>query len=383
VYLKSLGLEHFRCYDRLDIDFGPGLHILVGGNAGGKTSILEAIYLLASTKSHRTAQDRQLIQWEHDWARAGGQFETGAAGSVSLRVTLRNGKSATNTDGPAKIVEVNSVPRRRFSDIIGQAAVVLFGPDDLSLIKGSPRVRRRFLNAGISQVRSAYVDDLMRHRRALRQRNECLKRHASERSQAEILCAWDSQLVESAASVSQAREEFVQDLGRHVRTIHQALSADQEEIEIAYDSDLGKAVGRSEKRDMMRELLERSFDRDVALGRTSRGPHRDEIDVTIGGQSVRSFGSQGQQRTAALALTLAQAQVIEEWRREAPILLLDDCLSELDEARARKVLELTQSVQQVIVTTASWDRLLEEYSSGARVFDVSHGTVQERGADAG
>ncbi|NSW55730.1 MAG: DNA replication/repair protein RecF [Armatimonadetes bacterium] len=378
MYLKRLGLEQFRCYQRADILLGPGLHVLAGPNASGKTSVLEAIYLLASTKSHRTNSDRDLVKFGAEWGRVTGEFHTTQRGELTVRVTLR----AMNGDsGPRKTIEVNSVPRRRFADIIGQTAVVIFGPDDLNLIKGPPGGRRHYLNAGISQVRPAYLDDLMRYRRALRQRNECLKAHFNDPDMAEVLCAWDVQLVDCAANVSAGREDFIRALAPHLKAIHRDLSGQTEDIEIRYDSDLSEAVGINEKRALMRELLEGALDRDLRLGRTSRGPHRDDIDLTIDGKSVRTFGSQGQQRTAALALSLAEARVIEQWSGETPIVLLDDCLSELDETRARRALELTRSVEQVIVTTASWDRLLDEYAQSARVHTVGGGQIGEGGAE--
>ena len=378
MYLKRLGLEQFRCYDRLSIDFGPGLSVLAGANASGKTSVLEAIFLLATTKSHRTSSDRELVQWGQDWARAGGVFQTDQRGEVSLRVTLHDRRRDSDANGSRKTIEVNSVPRRRLAQIVGQTSVVLFGPDDLELVKGSPGTRRRFMNTAIAQVRPAYLADLMRYRRAVRQRNECLKSIVARGLPDEMLYPWDSQLIQSAAQLSMDRAEFVRALAPHVRHVHQRLSAGSEQIDIEYNSDLAQAHSLSESRDLMQELMQVGLARDKALGRTSRGPHRDDIIVRMAGKSVRTFGSQGQQRTAALSLKLAEATVVREWSHESPIVLLDDCLSELDTQRAREVLALTHSVQQVIVTTAAWDRLLQEYATAATVFDVVEADIRER-----
>jgi len=378
VYLKRLGLEQFRCYDRLSIDFGPGLSVLAGANASGKTSVLEAIFLLATTKSHRTSSDRELVQWGQDWARAGGVFQTDQRGEVSLRVTLHDRRRDSDANGSRKTIEVNSVPRRRLAQIVGQTSVVLFGPDDLELVKGSPGTRRRFMNTAIAQVRPAYLADLMRYRRAVRQRNECLKSIVARGLPDEMLYPWDSQLIQSAAQLSMDRAEFVRALAPHVRQVHQRLSAGSEQIDIEYNSDLAQAHSLGESRDLMQELMQVGLARDKALGRTSRGPHRDDIIVRMAGKSVRTFGSQGQQRTAALSLKLAEATVVREWSHESPIVLLDDCLSELDTQRAREVLALTHSVQQVIVTTAAWDRLLQEYATAATVFDVVEADIRER-----
>lgn len=380
MYLKSLGLEQFRCYARADIELGPGLNVFVGSNASGKTSLLEAIYLLAVTKSHRTAVDRDLIRWEEGWSRVQGVFRTQERRDTSLRITLwRKGNGENGSRGPRKTIEVNAVPKRRPAEIIGQAAVVLFGPDDLALVKGGPSLRRHFLNAGIAQARPLYLSDLMRYRRALRQRNECLRLIRQGLAGPELLPGWDAQLAESGARIATARWEFVQALAPHVNRIQLELSGGKESVETVYHGDLAEAVDVDSRRVLLRELLTQSLERDVVLGRTQRGPHRDEVELLLEGRSLRQFGSQGQQRTTALSLTLAQAAVMQQWRKESPVILLDDCLSELDEDRARKVLQLTESVEQVIVSTASWDRLLEEYASKARVFEVGEGQVRERG----
>jgi DNA replication and repair protein RecF len=384
VYLRSLGLEQFRCHERADIELGPGLNVFVGPNASGKTSVLEAVHLLAVTKSHRTTADRELIRWDQPWARVTGQFRGTDGRDVQLRVTVArkaNGGSGDKT--PRKTMEVNQVPRRRLSETIGQAAVVLFGPDDLALIKGPPSIRRHFLNAGIAQVRPAYLADLLRYRQALRQRNEHLRLVRRENGDRSLLSAWDVPLAESGARLATARAEFCAALATEVQRIHFELSGRTERLQVSYRSDLGEAFDVETRRALLRDLLGRNVDRDLALGRTLSGPHRDELVVELEGRTLRDFGSQGQQRTAALSLTLAQAQAMQQWGHEAPIVLLDDCLSELDETRARRVLQLTESVEQVIVTTASWDRMLQELAGSARVWDVSPEGIRERVSDAG
>ncbi len=383
MHLKTLGLEHFRCYQRVEIDFGPGLHFLLGDNASGKTSVLEAIHLLAMTKSHRTATDRELIAWNEEWARATGVFQTQRQRELSLRVTLhqpQRGRASVDA-GPRKTVEVNAVPRRRLSDIIGQVAVVVFGPDDLSLIKGPPSVRRHFLNAAISQVRPPYLADLVRYRRALRQRNECLKRLQGSPASHELVRSWDGALIEAGARVATARADFVHALSAHVHTTHYQLSDGREEIELRYAGDLAEARDLPERQAMMREWLTRDLERDIGLGRTLRGPQRDELHFSLGGKSLRTYGSQGQQRTAALSLSLAEARVVQDWCAESPIVLLDDCLSELDEHRARRILELTSAVEQMIITTATWAPVFGEFTHHGRTFAVRSGRVEERAHD--
>lgn len=381
MYLQQLVLENFRCYERLEVELGPGLHILVGANACGKTSVLEAINLLAVTKSHRTACDRELIGWGEGWARVTGRLRTRGEIHTILRLTLGQRQSGEGAEdcSPRKMVEVNGVPRRRLSDIIGQATVVLFGPDDLSLAKGPPGVRRRLLNTAIGQVRGSYLADLNRYRRALRQRNEVLRFARADSAQRALLPGWDAQLAENGARVATARAQFVSALTPHARRLHHELSAGVEELELRYRGDLAEPFDVEARRVAMRDLLTSGLERDLGVGRTVRGPHRDELELLVNGKPVRTYGSQGQQRTAALSVILAEAMVMQEWSQDSPIVLLDDCLSELDETRARRVLGLMDQVEQMIVTTASWDRLLEEYAGAARVFDVGDGKVVERG----
>ncbi len=384
MYLRSLGLEHFRCYEALEIALGPGLHVFWGPNAGGKTSLLEAIHLLALTRSQRTASDRALIAWGAQWARVSGLFATSDRRDLSLRVTLRHKheREADDTPAPRKIVEVNAVPRRRLSDIIGQATVVFFGPDDVALIKGPPALRRHFVNAALSQMDPVYLADLMRYRQALRQRNECLRSVAAGKASRELVAAWDHHLVESGARIAGKRAGFVEALGPHLRRLHWDLTEGAEEVRLSYAGDLAEAMDLDARRALMQRLLAESVERDLAAGRTIRGPHRDELEVLVGGVSLRSYGSQGQQRTAALGLTLAEAFVIAERSEEAPIVLLDDCLSELDEGRARRILALTDCFEQMLVTTASWSPLLQERAATARVLTVGGGRVTE-GAPGG
>jgi DNA replication and repair protein RecF len=385
VYLQELVLEHFRCYERLEVELGPGLHILVGANACGKTSLLEAVHLLAVTKSQRTACDRELIAWGQDWGRVAGKLRGEDHRATALRVTLGQKRASSGGEdcNPRKMVEVNGVPRRRLSDIIGQATVVMFGPDDLSLAKGPPGVRRRLLNTAIGQVRGSYLADLVRYRRALRQRNEVLRYARADSQQRSLLPGWDVQLAEAGARVATARADFITALAPHAQRLHHELSAGAESLELKYRGDLAEAFDVEGRRVTMRDLLAGGLERDLGVGRTVRGPHRDELEMLVNGKPVRVYGSQGQQRTAALSVTLAEAMVMLEWTRESPIVLLDDCLSELDETRARRVLGLTGQVEQMIVTTASWDRLLGEYAQAARVFDVAGGQVVERRSDAG
>lgn len=380
MHLKSLGLEQFRCYERTEVDFGPGLIVLVGDNASGKTTVLEAIHLLAVTKSHRTTSDRELIRWGEQWSRVRGVFCVAGERDLNIRVTLSRQTETAQDNGrvPRKSVELDATPRRRLADIIGRTAVVLFGPDELALIKGPPGVRRRFLNEAISQVRPAYLNDLIRYRRALGQRNACLRMVAHGGGDHGLVTSWDAVLREAGARVSQARADFVAALAQQVGPIHHELSAGTEAVEVAYVGDLADALDLTGKQALMREYLAANVERDIALGRTLRGPHRDEMQVKADDRSVRHYGSQGQQRTAALTVTLAAAEVIHRWRDDSPIVLLDDCLSELDPARARRILALCERVEQVFITTASWSAALDEFAAHARVYEVGDGTIRQR-----
>lgn len=370
MYLRHLSLTNFRVYERLCLDLPAGLTVLIGPNAAGKTSILEAIHVLATTKSPRTNADCELVRWGAEIARAEGEFISRGERPTRLGIGL---EAACARGASGKRLEVDGVVVPGARDVIGRASVVMFAPDDLAIIKGGPSLRRRFLNTAIAQLRPVYLDNLARYRRALAQRNELLKSLSrGGRSFGEI-DPWTGQLVQAGAALALERKRFIADLDRHAAQVH-ALVGNQETLSLKYHGELAEAPDEPSAELHFRQRLDDLADLEVRRGTTLAGPHRDELQVEVNGASVRQYGSQGQQRTAALSLKLGQARVSQEWVQEPPLLLLDDCLSELDPTRASAVLDLANTLDGLIVTSAKMDPALQDRPQAA-FFTVAGGTV--------
>lgn len=370
MYLRHLSLTNFRVYERLAVDLSAGLTVFVGPNAAGKTSLLEAIHVLATTKSPRTNADCELVRWGAPVARAEGEFVSRGQATIRLAIGL---EASCGRGASGKRLEVDGevVPSAR--DVIGRASVVMFAPDDLAIIKGGPGLRRRFLNTAIAQLRPAYLDNLARYRRALAQRNELLKDLSRGGRNFGEVDAWTGQLVHAGAAVALERQRFIADLGRHAAAVHM-LVAGQETLSLKYHGELADAPDEAAAEAHFRQRLEALADLEVRRGNTLVGPHRDELVVEVNGVSARQYGSQGQQRTAALSLKLGQARVSQEWVEEPPLLLLDDCLSELDPSRANAVLDLANALDGLIVTTAKLDPALQDRPQAA-FFSAAEGGI--------
>lgn len=371
MHLRRLSLTNFRVYQRLDLELSSGLVVLLGANAAGKTSLLEAMHVLGTTKSPRTNADTELVRWGAQVARVEGVFVSREGREVRLAVGLESAGGRTLS---AKRLEVDGEAVSGAGDYIGRASVVMFAPDDLAIIKGGPSLRRRFLNTAIAQLRPAYLDNLGRYRRALAQRNELLKSLGHGGRDYQALGPWTSQLVQAGAALAVERRRFIEDLGRCAAEVH-GLVGNRESLTLHYHGELAEAAETADAEGLFRARLEELGDLEVRRGVTLVGPHRDELQVTVDGSSVRQYGSQGQQRTAALSLKLGQARVSQEWSEEPPLLLLDDCLSELDATRARAVLDLTQALDGLIVTSAKLDPALQDRPEAA-FYHVAAGLAQ-------
>jgi len=376
LYITTLALENFRIYPELQLEFPMGLTIIVGPNASGKTALLEAIHVLATTQSPRTRLDRQLVRWGWPYSRVCGEFVSAQAGTTEISVLLPGEGSGEDRSAPdRKQIKVNQTNLEKVADVIGRVPVVIFTTEDVAVVKGSPENRRRFLNVAIAQLRPRYLDDLQRYRRALGQRNEVLKQVRQGDAASRSLEAWNHQLIDAGARLAIDRREFVETLGEAVAPLHGELTDQEEHLALAYTGDLAEAEDEASARRRFEELLARNEDRDVAFGYGTVGPHRDDIGITANQTALRKYGSQGQQRTAALSLKLAQAEVVMSWRGEPPLVLLDDCLSELDERRGRHVLELAGKLQGLIITSPVLTELLA--AQNAELLRVSDGRIEQ------
>ena len=376
MYITKLALENFRIYPELQLEFPMGLTIIVGPNASGKTALLEAIYVLATTKSPRTRIDRQMVRWGEAYSRLHGEFVSAQEGTTEISVVLPGAGAGEDGSGPdGKRIKVNGTSIERVADVIGRVAVVIFTTEDVAVVKGSPGNRRRFLNVAIAQLRPRYLDDVQRYRRALGQRNEVLKQIRQGDTARHTLDAWNQQLLDAGARLAMDRREFVDTLNQAAGPLHGELTDKDERLALTYEGDLAEAEDEQNARRCFEELLARHEDRDVALGYSSVGPHRDDLGMTANETPLRKYGSQGQQRTAALSLKLAQAEVVMSWRGEPPLVLLDDCLSELDERRSRHVLELAGKLQGLIITSPVLTELLA--AQDGELLRVSDGRIEQ------
>ena len=365
MYLAHLALNNFRTFRRLELDLQPGLHLIVGGNARGKTNLLEAVALLATTRSSRGGSDADLISWNAvaeeplPAARVLGQVE-GAGGRTTVEVAVIARASTAGAPFVAsRRFRVNGVARRA-SDLIGRLRVVMFGADDLQIVDGPPAGRRRYLDITISQFDPAYVRALQRYSRVLLQRNSLLRRLQERRGLPDELDFWDDELAAAGAVVVDGRRRSLVALGQGAAGRYEELSPAGARLEVCYRPALPVPLvatldqGGLEER--LREALKEHRRADIQAGVTRIGPHRDDIAFLLGGHDAGAFGSRGEQRTVALALRLAEVELSTRRTGEPPVLLLDDILSELDRERRERVLAAAYGVDQAIITTADPDR---------------------------
>ncbi len=385
MYLSQLALQNFRNYARQELRLEPGVYLVQGANAQGKTNLLEAIYLLATTRAVRGG-DADLIRWGaaaegFNAARVQGQAER-IAGAVTVEIVVAGrDEGAANgvVEHATKRLKLNGVPRRA-SDVIGQIAAVLFTAADIELITGPPAGRRRYLDIMISQSETAYVRALQRYTHVLTQRNHLLRRIDEGHAKVDELGFWDEELAREGAKIMHVRQGTMQALCIAARDLHARLSSDSEDLQITYAPQMplteAATTSTQEIEHGLSAALVRARRRDVASGVTTVGPHRDDLRFVLNGVPIASFGSRAQQRTAALALRLAETAFLNAADHDAPILLLDDILSELDAARRNAVIDLFAGAQQVFITTAEPQRFREAGLRASAVLEIEAGNVR-------
>ncbi|MBE3553534.1 MAG: DNA replication/repair protein RecF [Thermicanus sp.] len=364
-------ITSFRNYKSLHMKWSPHTNILYGMNAQGKTNLLESIYFLSLTKSHRTTQDKELIHFGDSFSLVKGRVERNI-GSVQLEVLLTN---------KGKKVKINGAEQRRLSDFIGMINVVLFAPEDLELIKGTPQVRRKFLDMEIGQVNPAYLYYLNRYNKILLQRNHGLKEIAKGKMNQSLIGAWDEQLALYAPKIWRKRLDFLKKLSSWADEIHRRITDGKEKLLLHYQGSIPLEEQPDEERlrEEYFEVLQSKAERDVERGFTQYGPHRDDLLFTIDGNEVQSFGSQGQQRTVALSLKLAEIELIREEIGEYPVLLLDDVFSELDVKRQTHLITGFWEKCQTFITTTGVEAIPIEFLKMASLYHIENGKVSVEG----
>ena len=355
--IKSIDLADYRNYGSMKLEFDSGTNILYGDNAQGKTNILEAIFVAATTKSHKGSKDREIIQFDKNEAHIRTYLEKDG---VETRVDMHLRKSGS------KGIAVDGQKLKKAADLLGLCNVVFFSPEDLGIIKNGPSERRRFVDMELCQLDSFYLYNLNHYNKIINQRNKLLKDMYMNPDLKETLGIWDMQLVSFGSKIIERRKLFVEQLNELISGIHRKLSGGREEIKIIYEPDT--EIGEFEKK------LKHNQDRDIKSKMTSVGPHRDDFSFVIGDVDIRKYGSQGQQRTAALSLKLAEIELVKKITGDNPILLLDDVLSELDSNRQNYLLNSIGEIQTIITCTG-----LEEFVNHRfelnRVYKVEEGSV--------
>lgn len=342
--LKSLNLRNFRNYVSLEYVPSDGLNIIQGLNAQGKTNLIEAISLLSTTRPIRTARESELIRWEEECSAVAGEVERNGGLRILLEVMLSNTQR--------KQMRVNGLSRTRLADMLGHLQTVSFSSSDLSIVRGEPGDRRRFLDLEIAQMRPKYAIAFACFRRALDQRNSLLKRHAESRGSLESLEVWDSHLVKYGIQVMMSRKEFVEKLNPLAADAHQRLTDCQEYLALTYQPNVAPISEGTEERWMVefeRALATRRSE-EIRRGTTLVGPQRDDIGIMINDKEARVFGSQGQQRTAVLSVKLGETRLSMDVSGEPPVVLLDDVMSDLDDGRKNRVMGFLRGVTQVFIT---------------------------------
>ena len=357
MYIESIELKNYRNYDSLSLQFDKGTNIFYGDNAQGKTNILEAVYLCGTTKSHRGSKDREMIQFDADEAHI--RMFVKKEG-ISRRIDMHLKKNKT------KGIAVDGIPIRKAGELFGILNLVFFSPEDLNIIKNGPGERRRFMDLELCQLNKLYLSDLSSYNHVLNQRNKLLKDLSFQPSLLNTLDVWDEQLARYGASIIQGRKKFIEEMNGIITEIHRNITGGKEEIRLLYEPSVSEENFLS--------VLLRNREKDCRFKLTSEGHHRDDLCVKINGMDIRKYGSQGQQRTAALSLKLSEIYMVKKRIKDMPVLLLDDVLSELDSSRQNYLLNSISQVQTMITCTGLDDFIDKRFHIN-KIFKVVDGRV--------
>ena len=355
--IKKLELADFRNYESLDISFDKGTNILYGDNAQGKTNILEAIYVSATTKSHKGSKDKEIVNFDKEEAHIRTYLEKEDE-EIRVDMHLRKNKS--------KGIAIDGQKIKKAAELLGLLNVVFFSPEDLGIIKNGPSERRRFADMELCQLDNFYLYNLNNYNKIINQRNKLLKDMYFNPGLKETLNIWDSQLVSFGSKIIERRIQFANQMSEIIYDIHKKLSGGKEELVIKYEPDVSI--------DDFERLMRVNQERDIKLKQTTTGPHRDDFSFIVNGIDIRKYGSQGQQRTAALSLKLSEIELVKKISKDTPVLLLDDVLSELDNNRQNYLLNSIGDIQ-TIITCTGLDEFINNRFEINKIFKVTNGNV--------
>ena len=365
MFVESIELSNFRNYGQLHMEFHEGTNVLYGDNAQGKTNILEAVYVCSTTKSHKGSKDKEIVRFGQDESHIKMMVRRDG---ISYRIDMHLKKNK------AKGIAVNGIPIKKASELFGIINVIVFSPEDLNLIKSGPAERRRFLDLELCQLNKLYVHDLVQYNRVVVQRNKLLKEMEGRPEQKDMLDIWDLQLLRYGRELIQIRGEFIKDLNALIHDIHVHLSGGREELILQYEPNVTA--------ERFEETLAKNRVQEIRQKMTLTGPHRDDLNFIVNGTDIRRFGSQGQQRTAALSLKLAEIELVKRTIKDYPILLLDDVLSELDSKRQEHLLSEIDHIQTMITCTGLDDFVNSKFRMD-KIFRIVEGTVEREELGSG
>ena len=361
MWVSNISANAFRNLDIAGQELSQGVNILHGMNAQGKTSLLEAVYFCAFGRSLRAGSDKELIRFEQTAAHVRVEINRDGYGSTMDAHIQREGNKTK------KGLAVNRVPIRHMKDLFGRLLVVMFSPEDLRLVKAGPYERRRFMDMEICQLSPVYYSDLKEYHRALKQRNALLKILQKGKSDTFNLSVWDEQLANYGRRIMKARTAFVKRINDIAREIHINITQGAETLELTYAPSIANM-------EIYLESLSKSHARDIGQATTTLGVHKDDVNFAINDISARFFGSQGQQRTAALSVKLAEIEIIKQSTKETPVLLLDDVLSELDTSRQKFLLSQIKDIQTLVTCTGLEDILLNTMQD-CKIMNMENGRI--------
>ncbi len=359
MYIEGLELHQFRNYDTLSISFDKGVNILYGDNAQGKTNILEAVYIGATTRSHRGAKDKDVISFGKEDAHIRILMKKRDVGH-RIDLTVRKNKPKSG--------EIDGISIRRSAELFGMLPVIFFSPEDLSVVKNGPVGRRRFMDMEICQLSRIYYSNLQTYNKVLDHRNHLLKDMQYKHNLSDMLDVLDIQLVKAGTDIIRERENFLLMMNEIIAGIHSELTDGKEEIYLKYE--------KSTDEESFEKTLKEKRKMEIRHGTTEIGPHRDDFAVFVNGIDVRTYGSQGQQRTAALSLKLSEIELIRKVLNDDPVLLLDDVMSELDSRRRESLVRRLGGIQ-TIITCTGYDDFISREKGRSRIYRVNSGKVEE------
>lgn len=360
MYLQKLQLTNFRNYENLELEFGKNVNVFVGNNAHGKTNILESIYLSSITKSYRTSKDTECINFNENYFRINHTYIDDNDRKIVTEVYLDNSNK--------KQIKENGLKINKYSDYIGTIPLVIFSPENMDIVKGSPKNRRRFLDILISQLSRSYVICLQEYNKLLTLKNNLLKQ---DKTQVDLtyLDILDEKLAEKIEYIVLSRVKYVDNVEKYATKIQKSLSKGEENLKLKYTSDfLGK------NREEIKNVLANSRENDFFRKTSNKGIGHDDILVLVNEKEVAVYGSQGQNRTALLSMKLAEFEILKEEKENTPIILLDDVFSELDRNRINFLIDYV-SKYQVFITTTEVDSI--DNIENKEIFKIQNGTVEK------